>query len=38
MSEDELKDKIVVGELVKKENIPELSDEIKRLRMEAKKK
>ena len=38
MSEDELKDKIIVGELVEKKNIPELTDEIKRLRMEAKRK
>ena len=35
MSADELKDKIIVGELVEKENIPELTDEIKRLRKEA---
>jgi len=38
MSEDELKDKIIVGDLVEKKNIPELTDEIKRLRMEAKRK
>ena len=37
MREDELKDKIIVGELVEKKNIPELTDEIKRLRKEAKK-
>ena len=37
MSEEELKDKIIVGELVEKKNIPELTDEIKRLRREAKK-
>ena len=35
MSEDELKDKIIVGELVEKKNIPELTDETKRLRREA---
>lgn len=38
MSEDELKDKIIVGELVEKKNIPELTDEIKRLRREASRK
>jgi 2-oxoglutarate ferredoxin oxidoreductase subunit beta len=38
MSEDELKGKIIVGELMEKENVPELTDEIKRLRMEAKRK
>jgi len=37
MSEDELKDKFIVGELVEQKNIPELTDEIKRLRREAKK-
>jgi len=37
MSEDELKDKIIVGEFVEKKDIPELTDEIKRLRREAKK-
>lgn len=35
MSEEKLKDKIIVGELVEKKNIPELTDEIKRLRKEA---
>lgn len=35
MSEDELKDKIIVGELVEKKDIPELTDEVKRLRLEA---
>ena len=38
MSEDELKDKIIVGELAERKNIPELTDEIKRLRREAKEK
>jgi len=38
MSEDELKEKIIVGELVEKKNIPELTDEIKRLRRETKEK
>lgn len=35
LTEEELKDKIIVGELAEKENVPELSDEIKRLRREA---
>lgn len=38
MREDELKDKIIVGELVEKKDVPELTDEIKRLRREAKEK
>ena len=37
MSEEELKDKIIVGEFVEKKNVPEFTDEIKRLRLEAKK-
>lgn len=35
MSEEELKGKIIVGEFVEKKNIPELTDEIKRLQKEA---